>query len=682
MRAFQFAALSAMFGCHQVAPQMPSASAAVDSFAWLDSIDSPRTRQWILREDSAARSLIGGLPTRPQIIAQLQRYALPEVSGIPQVRGGRHLFVRAMAGQPPALVERVADGSLRTIHPLSFGAPAPLWLLSPDGSTVVYSAAGPSGASWKFVDVASGRESMEMLSLPGANAAAMAWDPRSRVLYYISADSSGQRVRRHELGTPTDRDVTLWRMNGTAAPVIRVTPSDDGTRLYITRGPVNGSWTSIISVRASTSEAGIARDTATVIISENRGINTVIGADATGLLVLTTADAPRGRLVRIPIDGFRPGKWRDIVPHGETTIFGAARATNAIVIARGREALLEMAIYAADGTAERTVQFPAPSTPWVPLTASVGIASSHPSQSTAYLLVLAANAQPRVMELDVTGGSIKAYAAQKLGYDPAAFVVERVVARARDGTALPAIIAYKKGLPLDGTAPLLLDVTGAQRLVAVSFWAQNTFPLIERGAVYAFLGVRGGAENGEKWHGDGSGRGKRRSVDDYLDAIDWFIAQRYTRSGRILAIGAGPTATIVTAAVNERPTAFAAIGISSPITDLVKLHDLPGGEQWTDDFGGRRDGRAAQVRRALSPLHHVRPACHPPTLVFAGERDDVQHPGHAYKYVASLRRNQTCDNPIVLRVLMGQGNVSFTAPLAEELAFFTHVAGLSDFRSR
>ena len=50
-----------------------------------------------------------------------------------------------------------------------------------------------------------------------------------------------------------------------------------------------------------------------------------------------------------------------------------------------------------------------------------------------------------------------------------------------------------------------------------------------------------------------------------------------------------------------------------------------------------------------SPLHNTDPGVLA-TLVTTGDHDDRVVPWHSYKFAAQLQADQSCDNPILLRV--------------------------------
>ena len=96
-----------------------------------------------------------------------------------------------------------------------------------------------------------------------------------------------------------------------------------------------------------------------------------------------------------------------------------------------------------------------------------------------------------------------------------------------DGTTVPLVIIYKKGLKRDGKNPTILDGYGAYG----AEWTSpifNTFalPWLERGGVLVFAGVRGGGEYGEDWHEAGMKKTKPNSWKDFIACAEYLIAEK------------------------------------------------------------------------------------------------------------------------------------------------------------
>src|SRR5687768_15065503 len=85
------------------------------------------------------------------------------------------------------------------------------------------------------------------------------------------------------------------------------------------------------------------------------------------------------------------------------------------------------------------------------------------------------------------------------GFDRTNYKAERVFATASDGTKIPISVVYRKGVKLDGSAPLLLYAYGSYGYSIPPTFSSNRLSLLDRGGVFAIGHIRGGGELGEEW---------------------------------------------------------------------------------------------------------------------------------------------------------------------------------------
>ncbi len=82
------------------------------------------------------------------------------------------------------------------------------------------------------------------------------------------------------------------------------------------------------------------------------------------------------------------------------------------------------------------------------------------------------------------------------GYDKARYVTRRLMAPARDGTAVPITIVHRDDFPPAGGGPLLLYGYGAYGHGLDPAFAPSRLSLLDRGFAFAYAHVRGGDEMG------------------------------------------------------------------------------------------------------------------------------------------------------------------------------------------
>src|SRR5699024_12039558 len=98
-------------------------------------------------------------------------------------------------------------------------------------------------------------------------------------------------------------------------------------------------------------------------------------------------------------------------------------------------------------------------------------------------------------------------------FDPSLYESEQVFYSSKDGTKIPMIITYKKGIKRDGTNPTLLYGYGGFNISLTPSFSTSNIILLEQGGIYAVANLRGGGEYGEKWHVAGTKLQKQNVFD-------------------------------------------------------------------------------------------------------------------------------------------------------------------------
>src|SRR5206468_1831417 len=123
------------------------------------------------------------------------------------------------------------------------------------------------------------------------------------------------------------------------------------------------------------------------------------------------------------------------------------------------------------------------------------------------------------------------------GYDPHAYVTERIFITARDGARIPVSIVYRRGFRKNGQGRLFLYAYGAYGIATEPSFSTNRFSLIDRGYAFAIAHIRGGDEMGYGWYLNGTNTHRTNTFNDFVDAARGLIAAHYTRAGNIAIQG-------------------------------------------------------------------------------------------------------------------------------------------------
>src|SRR4030095_11461844 len=155
------------------------------------------------------------------------------------------------------------------------------------------------------------------------------------------------------------------------------------------------------------------------------------------------------------------------------------------------------------------------------------------------------------------------------GYDPSAYVTERLHAAAPDGKKIPISIVYKRGLRKDSRNPALLYGYGSYGISIDAAFVSSRFSLIDRGFVFAIAHIRGGQELGRQWYEDGKLLKKKNTFTDFLTCAEFLVHEKFTRPEKLFAMGRSAGGLLMGAISNMRPDLFRGIVAEVPFVDVV-----------------------------------------------------------------------------------------------------------------
>jgi oligopeptidase B len=245
------------------------------------------------------------------------------------------------------------------------------------------------------------------------------------------------------------------------------------------------------------------------------------------------------------------------------------------------------------------------------------------------------------------------------GYDPSAYAAERVWATARDGTKVPISLLYRKGSPLDGSAPLLLYGYGSYGISLSPTFSSNRLSLVDRGLTFAIAYVRGGGELGEEWRDAGRMMRKMNTFTDFIDCASFLIAERYTSPDRLVIQGGSAGGLLVCAAANMRPELFKAVVAQVPFVDILNtmLDDtLPLTTSEYSEWGNPNEKAAYDYMRTYSPYDNIAAKHYPAMLIHVSLHDSQVPYWEGAKLVARLRERKLDSNPVLLKTNLGAGH--------------------------
>jgi oligopeptidase B len=656
----------------------------VDEYRWLHEREDPAVRAHLERENAYTEAVAAPMAGLRERLYEELRERIRETDVSAPVRyGGFTYYTRTEQGlQYPIHCRRgVEDGApeevLLDLNELAAGKPylrLGVFALSPDHRLLAYSTDETGGESYTLVvkDLASGALLDE--PIPGtADSATFAADSASLVYTCHDEAQRPDRVLLHRLGTSPAADVELLH-----EPDERFYASVSRTR--------SGVFVVVQLDSRITSEALLldAADPAArprLVASRRQGVEYSVDHHGDHLYLLTNDAARDFRVLRAPLAQLDAERWEEVVPHRPGVVLESmALFDRHMVLGRREAGLRGLEIHELAGGAAHALELDEPL-----YSARLGW---NPSFDTSVVRVVYSSLVTPQTALDYDCASRQQAIVKRdeiRGYDPAAYVAERLWVTAADGDAIPVSLVRPRDVPRDGTAPCWLYGYGAYGMTIEPAFSPHRLSLLERGFVYAIAHVRGGGALGRDWYDAGKLAQKTNTFADFEAVAEYLVREGYAEPRRVVGAGASAGGLLIGAVANRRPDLFAALVANVPFVDVVHTMldpALPLTVIEYEEWGDPRRQDAFETMLAYSPYENITDQPYPPLLVTAGLHDPrVLYWGPA-KWVARLRERAT-GGPFLLKTQLGAGHAGASGryqrleELAFELAFGLDAVGLT-----
>lgn len=504
----------------------------------------------------------------------------------------------------------------------------------------------------------------------------MAWANDERTLLYVERDPTTlleARVMKHVIGEA--RDTLVYEENDKSFRAT-VAKSKSGAYLFISLT----STTMSEVLYASADDPRLAfkpvmpRSADHEYEVEHAGKDFIIRTNSKG--------AKNFRIARVPVArSTKLSAWQDVVPAKEDTFIESFDVlTSAVATNQRHDGLLEVAITPLDRKRK-------PFTVTSSQAASTMILVPTPEIDRGKLRYIHQSlVTPRTTyDIDVKTGAKEELKRERVpNYDPTQYATEHLHANARDGTAIPVSLAYRKDTPRDGSAPLFQYAYGAYGVSIDPDFDRDWVSLLDRGFVVAIAHVRGGQELGRAWYDAGKLLHKRNSITDFIDVTHVLVEHGYAARGKVFAEGGSAGGIIMGAIANMAPGDYRAICAEVPFVDVVTSMldaSIPLTTLEWDEWGNPSTKDFYEYMLSYSPYDNVRAQAYPAMLVTTGLWDSQVQYYEPAKWVAKLRALKTDGNPLVLSVDMAAGHGGKSGRFeakrdkAREYAFFLSQLG-------
>lgn len=643
-----------------------------DPYRWLEDDRAADTKEWVTEQNKVTQAYLSGIPYINSIKKRLESLMNYERYSAPFKEGDYVYFYKNDGLQSQSVLYRQKEGGEPEIFldPNTFSKDGTTSLagisFTKDGSLVAYQIS-EGGSDWRKVYVLNAADKSQIGEvLTDIKFTGIAWKGNEGFYYssydrpkdasVLSAMTQHHKLYYHKLGTPQNQDKLVF--GGEQKP-----------RRYIGAGITEDQRYLVISAANTTSGnelyiKDLSRPDSQIqtIVNNFDSDNEVVSSEGSKLFISTTYKAPNRRVVTTDITNPVPSTWKDLIPESNN-VLNVGTGGGKIFASYLKDATTQVLQYGMDGKLERSIGLP-----------GVGTASGFGAKETEKELYYSFTSYvypSTIFKYDIASGKSEVYKSSGVKFDPTAYESKQVFYTSKDGTKVPMIITYKKGIKLDGNNPTLLYGYGGFNVSLTPAFSTSNIILLEQGGVFAVPNLRGGGEYGEKWHVAGTKLQKQNVFDDFIAAAEYLIQQKYTNSQKLAISGGSNGGLLVGACMTQRPELFKVAFPAVGVLDMLRYNKFTAGAGWAFDYGTAEDSKEMfSYLYKYSPYHALKAVQYPATMITTADHDDRVVPAHSFKFASRLQELHKGDQPVLIRIETnaGHGAGKSTAQIINEAA--------------
>jgi prolyl oligopeptidase len=630
-----------------------------DPYRWLENDTAADTKEWVQEQNKATFGFLDKIPYRSKIKERLTDiFNYPKYSS--PFRAGEYYFFskndglqnqsviyyqKGLEGTPEVFLDpnKMSDDGTAAVSLLGF---------SKDKKFVAY-AINQSGSDWQNIfvmEVATKKQlsdKLEWVKFSGA-----AW--KNDGFYYsrysapvkgteLSQKNEYHKIYYHKLGDAQDKDVLVYEDKTKPLRYYGAQTTEDERFLlvYISEG-TDGTECMYKDLNANDKNFGL-------LFKGFKYNYSVLNNDGDKLLVHTDDSAPNYRVVSVDPKNSAKENWKDVIPEDSKNLLQMAATGGGKIFG---EYLKDVAthVYQFDynGKMEREITLPA-----------LGNASGFGGDADDKVIFYTFTSftyPPTIYKYDIAAGTSDVWRKSDVKFNPDDYETKQVFYPSKDGTKIPMFLVYKKGIKMDGNNPTLLYAYGGFNISLEPNFSTSRLILLENGGIYALANLRGGGEYGEKWHEAGKLLKKQNVFDDFISAAEYLIKEKYTSSEKLAIQGGSNGGLLVGACMTQRPDLYKVCFPAVGVMDMLRYHKFTVGWGWAVEYGSSDSVEHFNNLYKYSPLHNIKEANYPATMVTTADHDDRVVPAHSFKFISELQAKNKSANPTLIRIDVKAGH--------------------------
>jgi prolyl oligopeptidase len=334
------------------------------------------------------------------------------------------------------------------------------------------------------------------------------------------------------------------------------------------------------------------------------------------MFVSTDFDAPNGRVLRAKLGDPSTKSWPVVIAEGKDPIRAVSIVDGVFFVGRLNDVKTETKIYTLKGKEIGEIHYPTIGTG--------GVVQGREKSDTGYYTFSSFTVPPTIYEYKVPTGDSRVWSQSKVPFDSSEYEVRQVFYTSKDGTRVPMFVAGRKGLAMDGKAPLLMTGYGGFNISETPGFDPKYAWWMEQGGFFALPNLRGGGEYGEKWHEAGMFAHKQNVFDDWFAAAEYLLKNHYTTRERLAITGRSNGGLLMGASMTQRPDLYGAILCGYPLLDMSRYQRFLVGRWWTTEYGSAEKPDQAAYILKYSPYQNIRAGVKYPAIMFLSGDSDMR----------------------------------------------------------
>ena len=627
-----------------------------DPYRWLEDDMYTNTKDWVQKEVAFSKNYLDQIPFREEIRKQLKDIWNYEKIGSPFKEGDYTYFYKNDGLQAQSVLYRT-DKSGKTevfLDPNKFSDKGTTSLagisFNKKGNLVAYKIS-EGGSDWNKIIILDANNKKQIdETLIDVKFSGVAWLGDEGFYYSsydkpdgsaLTAQTDTHKIYFHKLGTKQSQDQMIIGGADFKRRYLGLGVSEDERFLILSASnATNGNELYLKDLKGNSKEF--------TPIQTGFDYNTdVVDTKGDDIYVMTDKNAPNMKLQKFSIKN--PAVWTDVIPETEN-VLSVSTGGGYIFANYIKDAVSFIKQLDYNGKLVREIKLPG--------TGSAGGFGGKLEQKEMYYSFTNYITPGTIYKFNADTGKSEVYQKPKVKFNPDNYVSEQIFYTSKDGTKIPMVISYKKGLKKDGKNPTMLYGYGGFNVsLTPSFSVVNAI-WMENGGIYAVPNLRGGGEYGKKWHDAGTKMQKKNVFEDFIAAGEYLQKNGYTSKDYMALSGRSNGGLLVGATMTMRPdlakVAFPGVGV----LDMLRYNKFTAGAGWSYDYGTAEDNKEMfEYLKSYSPVHTVKKGvCYPSTMIITSDHDDRVVPAHSFKFGAELQDKQACNNPILLRIEVNAGH--------------------------